>query len=268
MPDSAVAQGVPDGADSPSTKELLSLLHRPCLAVMLYGSVARGAGEPGSDIDVLQVVPEPTEHYSVERVSVATYTPEQLSRMSEQGSLFALHLLEEGRMLEDRHGVLAAILSAYQRPSSYRSLWRHLDATAAILDAPSEIVSRNVAGFTRLSLYLLRTAAILVNLEKTGHPLFAIRELGAALQLPELPELFEGRDVPQRLDLSRFVRARAVLQKLLGHDILNSHGSLEALAVNEERTRPVAAALALRLLAGEHTLGYGDLLLDPELPGV
>jgi hypothetical protein len=59
---------------------------------------------------------------------------------------------------------------------------------------------------------------------------------------------------------------RSLLEEILGHRIANPYGSVEALAVNFELGHPVAARLALRILAGERTLGYGDLLLDPTLP--
>lgn len=245
---------------------LLEMVQSRSTAVMLYGSYARGDSTPSSDIDLLQLSESGIGHDSVGRVSITTYSPAQLRSMCEVGSLFALHLVSEGVVLRDPSGMLGATLAAYQAPSSYAPLRGEVKLVAQVLDASDGEIAANPAGFARLALYLVRTAAILNHIESTGSPCFAIPELASSLRQPQLIEVFSGREDSESLNADRLRLARSHLEKLLGGTIHNSHGSVAAFAVNVEVDHPIAARLALRLLGGERELGYGDLLLDPLIP--
>lgn len=247
--------------------DLLELVDPTAQAAMLYGSHARGDSTSDSDVDLLEVRPEWHEHRSVERVSISAYTTDQLLRMAMAGSLFVLHLRDEGRVLSDPDGVLAKVLSEYRAPASYERLWREIAAASRALDASPAVLARNPEGFTRLALYLLRTAAIIRQLEQTGAARFAIPVLAERLALPGLAEIFRERETTARADTKRVPAARLLLESLVGEPLANPYGSLEALAVNTEVDHPIAAHLMLRLLAGEPNLGYGDLLLDPLMAG-
>jgi hypothetical protein len=193
------------------------------------------------------------------------YTVEQLEQLCARGSLFALHLVSEGRLLDDPSGVVARTLAGYQPPESYAPLWQEVRLASYILDLDEIEFERNPVGFTRLALYVTRTASILRHLEIAGRPCFSIRVLADALDDRELERAFAGRNVIASLDRVRFLESRAVLSRLIGHPIKNEFGSLEALAVNVAEDHPVVAGMVLRLLAGEQRLGYGDLFLDPLL---
>jgi len=66
----------------------LATLEGRSLAVMLFGSHARGDAGPASDIDLLQVVPHSPHSYETGGVSVVAYTVNQLRDMAAAGSLF------------------------------------------------------------------------------------------------------------------------------------------------------------------------------------
>lgn len=268
MLDRATTHGPPTNGqttDSLHAQQLLEFVSGDRLGVMLYGSVARGDNGPSSDVDLLQLVEDRTEHYQVGKISVAVYTAEDLSRMCTFGSLFALHLVAEGRILEDPDGWLRTILESYVPPASYASMWREIAATSAALDVSPVQFSVNPIGVNRLGLYLLRCAAIIRHMELVGEPKFAIAELAKGLDLPELAAAFDGREDETRLDAQRLALVQRLLANVLGRPIRNPYGTLEALAVNLDAQHSIAARLILRLLAGERTLGYGDLLLDPVL---
>jgi hypothetical protein len=246
---------------------LLANVQGDALAVMLYGSYARGDATAESDIDILQLSAVKGAHYNVGKLAVSRYTPDELTLMCRSGSLFALHLATEGRIILDNSGTLRAILASYTPPSDYSNLWQQLLAASQCLAVSEEEACTNIEGFVRLAIYLVRTAAILTHIEKKGFPTFSIRKLATELNLNTFHMLFEGRDDASQLDYRRLVLGRDLLADLLHRPIQNRHGSLEALATNEEVQHPVAARIAMNLLAGSRTVGYGDILLDLGLLG-
>jgi hypothetical protein len=239
--------------------EILDALAPPRDAVLLYGSHARGDVTPRSDIDVLQIVPRRRPSYGSGRLSVTTVTPESLGALAASGSLFVLHLREEGVLVRDTSHVLAEILGGYRAPVSYEPLRESLRLAAGILDVDARGFERDPRAFTQLAVYLLRTALYL-RCAEGGRPLFSMREVADHLHDQRVLDVFHERD--QRPgDPQLFERVRAILAEYLGAPVKNAFGSIEALAAHAEDKSPLAAALALRVLRGAPTT-YADLLPD------
>ncbi len=90
-------------------------------AVMLYGSHARGDTDTLSDLDVLLVAEDPpslqrpNSSYTLDGVSVSSsYSWSEIAIMRETGSLFLVHLGQEGRLIAST-GRGEARLSAHLR---------------------------------------------------------------------------------------------------------------------------------------------------------
>ncbi|AXH36943.1 hypothetical protein DVJ78_17340 [Humibacter sp. BT305] len=162
------------------------------LAVMLYGSHARGTNEPGSDIDVLELVADAPSPYSLGDMNVTQYTPGHLGGMAQRGSLFVLHLLTDGVIVTDPSGILAAALQQYRRPSSYVPIWNQLAIAAGAVNPNAPDASRFAVGLSRLALYTLRTAVYLHSIE-AGEPCFDVDRAGEQLRIDRLPEVLRWR---------------------------------------------------------------------------
>ena len=109
-------------------------LSGPSIAVMLYGSQARGE-RPDSDVDVLQVVEDRGRVYSVGEVNVSAYRAAHFRELASRGSLFVRHLRDEGVVLSDPDRVLQQILSEYLEPASYGALRAELAVVVSALTA-------------------------------------------------------------------------------------------------------------------------------------
>lgn len=237
---------------------LLGLLERPRDAVLLYGSHARGDATSHSDIDVLQLMPQRRPSYRRGRVSVVTVTAESLRALASSGSLFALHLREEGVLVRDTSHALEDILTSVRPPATYDQLRESFEVAASLLDVDAHGFGRNPRGFTQLAVYLLRSVLYL-RCAESGRPLFSMHKVAEHLHDRRALDVFEHRNERHGdLDFFRFVRT--MIEDHLGAPIRNDFGSVEALAAGCHRS-PLASALALRLLAGT-SMTYEDLLPD------
>lgn len=140
-----------------SREDILQRLQGPSVAVMLYGSQARGDARADSDVDVLQVVEHGARSYSVGKLNVSAYTAEHLHELSSRGSLFVRHLRSDGIILSDPKQVLAHVLSGYREPTSYLALRRELAVVTSALGLPG--VERYPRGSIRAASFAVRSLA-------------------------------------------------------------------------------------------------------------
>jgi predicted nucleotidyltransferase len=232
------------------------------LALMLFGSRARGDHLATSDVDVLQVVKEGPRSYSSDGFSVVAYTVEQLRSMAQSHSLFLLHLKIEGIILSDPEGVLGGILDSYTSWPSPHAIKSRVRRLAVVLDASVSDFEQYGLGLTRTARYLLRTSAYSCALE-SGQPLFALEAVAERLQdqdlLHWLPRLSQTDKDSNQLSYDRYLDLCRKLAQYVGELPRNPHGSLEALVVNSWDEQPGIAALALQVIAGQVQIDYTTL---------
>ena len=125
--------------------------HNPDECLILYGSYARGDFNAASDVDILRVANERAfREARDESVTLHTYALDDLLELARHGSLFVLHILQEGTPLNDPAGVMRLLASTFRRPDSYtentRQRLRHalrlLDVERAVFEsAPHEFTA-------------------------------------------------------------------------------------------------------------------------------
>jgi hypothetical protein len=236
-------------------EEIRCALTGPSLAVMLYGSRARGVARPDSDVDVLQVVPDRPRSYSMGRVNIAAYTPAHLMLLAQRGSLFVRHLRDEGIVLQDFDGLLADILAAYQQPKGYERLKGELAvAFAATSVADADAFS---AGLLRLAVYSVRSA-LYIRAAESGRLTFDVERASNDCGVPHLPELLRsGRREDARL-------LGSIGLQLIGVPVpADMPTDLPSLAVWSRDSLPLAARLLEAVVAGEAHIDYTSLTLPP-----
>jgi predicted nucleotidyltransferase len=243
---------------------LLELIERPYIALMLYGSYARGDQLSGSDLDVLQLVESRRESYQKGSLSVSVYTESQLRHLAETGNLFVLHLRTEGKMLSDSEGRLQRSLASYRKPSNYRGLRSDISRAAAILDVDRKTFDMYAGSLSRLALYLLRTE-LYIRCAEQDNPAFSMREVGARLSDQRIVRCFAAR-LYETGRYEFFLDVRHLCEEYLQIDIHNEFESIEALAVNTYNEFPFVSRLALRVLAGDSSLDYQNLFPESDAP--
>lgn len=241
-----------------SAEALLPLLRGDRIAVMLFGSHARGDARADSDIDILQLAARWSPSYAIGRLSVSVYTCEHLSALARRGSLFVLHLAVEGKPLEDPGHSLRRALEEYRTPASYERTLSNLRRASSVLAVDRATFQRNPAGFVRVAFYLLRTV-LYVRCVELGSPVFAMRQVAQRLRQSEIAEIFDRRD-GNTFDL--FEEVRSLMYRQVGATGINEFGSLEALSVGLHVECPIASRLALKLLVGAEHIAYDSTFLD------
>jgi hypothetical protein len=254
----AISGAAVPGSGADLGSEVLSKLEGEHVAVMLFGSCARGDQNAASDVDVLQLVERWRPSYETGRCSVSVYTCDRLFELARAGSLFVLHLVTEGRAIDDPTGTLSRILAAYRAPADYNGARDKLRRSASVLDVDRASFERNPDGFLRIGLHIYRTALYVRCIERRA-PAFSMPRVARLLGEPRVGDFFVRRESRGFLF---FLELRAALRRELGTDGINEFGSLEALAVAVCESCPIASELALGLLRGGERIEYGGAFLD------
>lgn len=235
------------------TAEINAALSGESLALLLYGSRARGAPRSDSDVDVLQLVSENPRTYSHGRVNVAAYTPDHLTLLARRGSLFVRHLRDEGLIIGDPVGSLAHILGAYEPPASYERLKREM---ALVLSIPWATDAHEYEkGVLRAVCYASRTALYIKGAE-CGELTFDAKQASVNSGVPDLAHLLRVAPPTQAKEISR-----------LGFRLLetsppaNIPMDLPSLALWSQDAHPMAFRLLEAVVAGASEIKYTSMTL-------
>jgi hypothetical protein len=141
------------------------------VALMLFGSLARGEGRVESDVDVLELVRSVKPPYSRGRINFSPYTPEFLSVMARGSSLFVLHLICEGRVLRDPTGELRSALAQYVRPERHDALYAEMGEVLNGLEVLMHAGEEQPAGLMKALMFAVRSV-VFARCADAGSPAF------------------------------------------------------------------------------------------------
>ncbi|SEE03508.1 Nucleotidyltransferase domain-containing protein [Streptomyces sp. 3213] len=243
----------PPVSDPGLAAEISAALSGESLAVLLYGSRARGAARSDSDVDVLQLVSENPRTYSQGRVNVAAYTPDHLTLLSQRGSLFVRHLRDEGLIISDPMGNLASILGQYRPPANYGPLKREM---TLILSMPWVADAHQYEkSMLRAICYASRTA-LYINGDECNRLTFDVNKAATDSGFPSLAPLIRGAHLEQAKEISRYG-----FLLLKSSRPLDLPADLPSLAIWAQDEYPIAARLLEAVVAGDAEIGYTTLTL-------
>lgn len=99
------------------------------VAILLFGSLARGDHSQRSDTDLLMISDDDeTRHVSVGHLSMFLYSWSRLERDAKDGDLFACHLVREAKAIVDPDDYLSRLKTAFRfRPNYAAEIVRATD---------------------------------------------------------------------------------------------------------------------------------------------
>ena len=150
----------------------------PNECLILYGSHARGDFTAASDIDVLRVANARAFRENIEEsITLHTYTLDDLLVMARQGSLFVLHLLQEGSPLHDPMLVMAMLRAAFRKPESYLQAARErLGCAIRLLDVDDSLFATAPREFVATASFMCRSLLYAMHADR-GAFSFSLRTL-------------------------------------------------------------------------------------------
>jgi hypothetical protein len=224
-------------------------------SLILFGSYARNDAGPHSDMDILQLVEGKGRSYRAGHTSVAVYSIATLKNMAVHGNLFVLHLLCEGIILKDLRNRFGDVLNSYRPPASYDPIKTALRLALPLLDTTESEYLKHRTSLKDLAFYLLRTS-LYIEFAELGRPLFSLRAITEAKREAGLLRVLELKNTGAG-SFDEFREVVAYLERNLGTECRNVHGTPEALVTNVEAVSAFAAQLGLRLLSGDRSRFFG-----------
>ena len=223
------------------------------LAVMLYGSRARGDFRPNSDYDVLQLVSNGACSYSEGLINVAAYTAAHLGELASQGSLFVRHLRHEGIILADDHGALRRVLHTYKDPDSYEPLKDALRAAVIALRSASEATECSAR---KVAAYVLRTA-LYIECAERGVSTFDVVRAASAIDQGDVGRAL--RSPSAKVD--ELVKLAGRMLQVTDKTLPDMPRALEPAALWCTAELPMAGRLLEVVIGSKSDIGYTSLTL-------
>jgi hypothetical protein len=233
-------------------RDALRLVRSDAVAVMMYGSRARGTERPDSDIDILAVVDNRPGSFNDGHVSISYYTSTHLSELAKQGSLFVRHLRDEGKIFDDSRGILTQNLASYIPRLDYSSLRSDLTAVLTALSVSDR--GQYELGLRKAGLWAARSAAYIVCAER-GEPVFDVEKACRRAGVPQLANLLRNRE---EVGLDELQQAGMLT---LGVDSPTIACTLVTMALNCWDSNHAAARILESVVAGKSQLEYTQLTI-------
>ena len=231
--------------NAPLSQLAADLASRGALAVLLYGSVARGEQDAGSDVDILEVVESATEPFSQGQIQISPYTLARLQEMAARGSLFVRHIVDEAKPLFDPEHILNRLRAAYQEvPDDTHT--RELRIASGLLNVSQSYYDDFWPGLHACATFILRSLAYIEARQK-GCTSFSMARVHSLLRDARLEHIKHLRESTTSC-FPIYCEVIATIESFQKSRAFNRFGSVEALTVNSWKVHDMTFVWGLRIL--------------------
>ena len=166
------------------------------VALIMYGSVARGDDVDVSDLDLLAVVTgKIARKFDRKKTNIIFNSESNLIYSAQSGELFAFHILSEGKFVYDSEQFESRFRANFKKKTSYTDEIVQASALGWLLYQRSN--SDNHARLlNRRAAWCLRTILIAKSVE-LGFPRFSVGSISELFPLPEVHRILTFKDSNQ-----------------------------------------------------------------------
>jgi len=173
------------------------------VALLLYGSRARGDFRKNSDVDLLSIKADGQIRFREEKrnVTLHEYSFSYLLDKAMNGDLFVLHLVSEGESLADDLGLFVKIKEAYEYKDNYDT--EKLEASAVATYCLLQNVNFKESFVKKRLIWAIRTL-IIASAAEERKPVFSSSMMKEYSDLEGLDHLINNRNRATLFEIKNF----------------------------------------------------------------
>lgn len=244
----------------PNLGEIKGNIYFDYISIYLFGSYARGDFNKDSDIDILILSNKYKRRFDIGKYSYSPYTKETLKKMANDGSLFILHIIEEGKKLEGVD-IVNFLSENFRKKESYESYRKDLRDCLPLLDINEKLFKNNKSKFARFQKYMIRSFIYSLSVDQ-GFNEFNINTVLEYLKLERFQRYFKAKWILE-INYNKFNELNREITKLFECDIFNKDLSIEALIINNYEANNLIYKLGTGILKQDfEEIGYENIFID------
>lgn len=228
-------------------------------SIIIFGSYARNDYNEDSDIDMLLIHPEYHPAIQIGKLSVSIYSTNKLIEFARNGSLFILHLIKEGKVLEG-HDILETLENEFKMPN-FKNLENELLESCKLLLVSEEEFENYSVNIIGVQKFILRSIVYMRGIER-GAETFNIMKVLAILDLEKIGYIFD-RKFQKNMNYHQFQEINVILEKLLKIRFEKNIYSIEATILNNYPKMNLLHSLGMSIIKKDSTgIDYPKLIFN------
>lgn len=228
-------------------------------SIIIFGSYARNDYNEQSDVDMLLIYPEYHPSIQIDKLSISIYSKEKLIEFAKSGSLFVLHLIKEGKVLEGQN-FIETLASHFKMPD-FKLLKDELIESCKLLQICQEEFNNYKSNIIGVQKFILRSILYMKGIQK-GVKTFNILKVLEFLELKEICYIF-NRKFQYNMNYDQFLKINTIIENLLNLKFSENISSIESIILNNHPKKNLLHTLGMSIVKKDSIgIDYPNLIFD------